>query len=154
MTFNPQTDEDKEVSQFVDRLFGMYVDRDLDGVLSCYVPDLVVIPQGDPIFGLEEYREVLAASFGDFDVLKMVYKPQQITISDRWAWEWHLEWSTLKRNATGETSAYFIKGTQLLRRHEDGSWKVARYMYNFSPLEAGTDPDAHMNRVLAKVPKA
>ena len=55
MTFHPQTDDERAVSQAVDRLFETYVARDMDGMLGCYTPDLVVIPQGgDPIYGLEE----------------------------------------------------------------------------------------------------
>ncbi len=126
-------------------------------MLSCYTPDLVAIPQRgdpDPIYGLEDWREYLATAFHNVDILNMVYKPQEIAIIDDWAWEWHLEWSTVKRKATGETYVNYIKGAQVFRRQGDGSWKIARYMFHGVPLEAGTDPEAHMSDVLAKVPGA
>ena len=155
MTFHAQTDNEKAISQALDRLFETYVARDMDGMLSCYAPNLVVIPQwGDPIYGLQDWRELLATAFDNVDIQNMVYKPQEITIIDDWAWEWHLEWSTLKRKATGETFVNYIKGAQVFRRQRDGSWKIARYMFNVVRLEAGIDPEAHMNDVLAKVPRA
>ena len=161
IVFHAQTDDEKAVSQALDRLFETYVARDMEGMLSCYAPDLVVIPQnrvvtpqiGDPVYGLQDWRAVLAGVFDSVDIQKFVYKPQEITIIDNLAWEWHLEWSTLKRKATDETFVNYIKGAHIFRRQGDGSWKIARYIFNFVRLEDGVDPEAHMRNVLAKVPR-
>ncbi len=161
MVFQAQTDDEKAVSQALDRLFETYVARDMEGMLSCYAPDLVVIPQslaavpnvGDPIYGLRDWQALLAAVFDSVDIQNFIYKPQEITVMGDLAWEWHLEWSTLKRRATDDTFVNYIKGANIFRRQEDGSWKVARYIFNLVRLEDGVDPEAHMRSVLAKVPR-
>ena len=92
-------DADKQAIQVVlDRLFSSYKSRDLELMLSCYVPDVVtMMPFGEPTYGLDEWRTLLEGAFASGTVLHVEADTEEILINADWAFEWHSEWAQRMR---------------------------------------------------------
>jgi ketosteroid isomerase-like protein len=54
---------------------------------------------------------------------------EEIVVIDDWAYERHFELLEIYE-VGGEPTQYYLKGVRIFRRGEDGSWKVARYIWN------------------------
>lgn len=146
MNEQARADADR-VRGVLDRLFEAYQRRDLTTMLNCYAPDVVtMMPFGEPLYGLDEWRKLLERSFRRVYILDLDVDVEEVSVNGHWAFEWHNEWSTQLLRETEEVRTRYIRGAQLLKRQSDGEWKVARYIANVVPLEEDLESHKAMIR--------
>ena len=147
---SPDEQDRAAIQAVLDKFFTTYIDKDVDGMLSCCAPDLVTImPFGMPTYGLPPWREILDDASERMDLLEIVTDTEEILLLGDWAWIWYFEWAKRRRLENGEHFANFIRAAMMMNRQPDGEWKIARYIGNVVNLEPDEDFDEHVARFRA-----
>jgi ketosteroid isomerase-like protein len=93
--------------------------------------------QGEkPIIGKKAIDMWLDGMRGDSDKIKVTdYRLnfQELEIVDGWAFEWGTSTETIQPLKGGEPKTANAKLLRVLRRQSDGSWKIARSVWNLDP---------------------
>ncbi len=105
--------------------------RDLDATVGFYTDDTIWMgPDVAPIRGKDALRAWLEPEWNDFTIVELSMPSEEIVVIDDWAFQRHINgWVEIDK-VGGETTQYYFKGIWILRRQEDGSWKIARYIWN------------------------
>lgn len=145
-----QSEDEASIRAVLDRLFESYRAKDINTMMTCYADDVVTLmpPRDPPLYGLNEWRQSITRTFERIDIVSLDIDIEEILVFGDWAWEWHNEWSTIKRLNSGEVITGYIRGAQLFRRESDGQWKVARFIANIVPVEG--DLAGHKERIRAR----
>lgn len=89
-------------------------------------------PNGHPRSGCE-LRTWLRQFLEDFAVEWVSFQHGDVAIDGRYGYHsYEYEWRVTPRTG-GETTVSCGKGLHVLRREADGSWKIVREIWNFSP---------------------
>ena len=105
--------------------------RDLDAAVGFYTDDTIWMgPDVAPIRGKDALRAWLEPEWNDFTIVELSMPSEEIVVIDDWAYERHFEYLVEIDEVNGESAQYYLKGVRIFRREEDGSWKIARYIYN------------------------
>ena len=99
-----------------------------------WTDDIVILGQGEePGVGRKtilEARERRSAALPGFRVVTYAPEIKDVTITDGWAFEWGTYSGTLKPLDGGEPIRTTGKVIRVLKKDSDGSWKIARAMYD------------------------
>ncbi len=105
--------------------------RDWNTFAGFYTDDTIWMPPGDaPLRGKDALRAWLGTWWDESTTVEITSTPEEIVVIDDWAFERHIESQILIDEVGGEPMQYYYKGIWILRRQEEGSWKVARYIWN------------------------
>lgn len=119
---------------------------DVETLVSLWTDDIVALPEGGkPIIGKEANRASLLKLREQSQGLEITdYKLtfNEVKILGDWAFEWGKFEGVVKPAAGGEPESSSGKVMRILRRQPDGSWKVARTMYNSDATEPLEDEPA------------
>ncbi len=105
---------------------------DFDTLLTLMTDDCVLLPpERPPIKGKDAIREYIQGQkeqLHNIEITEYSHDFQEIKILGDWAYEWGY-FSNAAR-AAGETIRERGKLFRILRRQEDGAWKVSRSIWN------------------------
>lgn len=116
---------------------------DVEALVSLWTDDIVSIPpDGKPIIGKDANRNSLLMLIEvdrDIEVVEYNMTFNEVKVIGDWAFEWGTFSGTIRsktRVGSEDSSGKFFR---VLKRDADGSWKVARAMYN---NDSADDSDA------------
>jgi uncharacterized protein (TIGR02246 family) len=111
-------------------VFDSQIAGDLNGWLDCFADDAVLMaPNQPPLSGLQSIRDWAAPFFDDYDLHEETDN-REVRIAGDWGYiRAHWTW-TLTPNAGGEASVDSGNSIWIVRRQDDGSWKIARAIWN------------------------
>ena len=108
--------------------------RDLEAFVDLFTEDVVVMmPDRLPVIGKDAWRAAVQEPFERSTVEQLSMPSEEIVVAGDWAFERHNETVVLVDRANGQRLRAYVKGIWILQRQADGSWKFARYTYNFNP---------------------
>ncbi len=125
--------EKQRVEGTIDAEVRAIEDDDIDGYLAVLSEDALFQPPGLPSMGGEELRAWLREFLGQWRVEWLGFKHDETEVSGnlafhRFSYSWRLE-----PKSGGQLQVAHGKGLQILRRCEDGDWKIAREVWNDRP---------------------
>lgn len=107
---------------------------DVEAILAGMTDDAIYLPPGAPhVQGKAALRKLLLPIYEQIDA-EVAMRPAETVIAGDWAWEWgHLS-GTTRLLAGGEPTRFEGKYIYVYQRQVDGSWKIARDIYNENTL--------------------
>ncbi len=107
---------------------------DIDALLSLWTEDGVLLPpQHSPVVGrdaLKKFYEQQQAALGNAETLGYEELWQEVRIIGDFAYQWG-EIQTRTRAGQGNAeSSTVVNAMRILKRDQDGNWRVARAIYN------------------------
>ena len=111
--------------------------QDHETLLSLWDDEGVALPPGaPPVRGKAALRDWLVAEGEpDYDVTEYVHEFSERRILGDWAFEWGTFISAAAPHGEGAPIRSTGKLLRILRRQEDGGWKVSHAIWNLDPLE-------------------
>jgi len=115
---------------------------DADALISLTTDDVVVLPPGRaPVVGHEAlrtfYGELLERA-PDVQVLAYSENWEEVRIVGDFAFQWGTITERSKPSVSGAETASAVHAMRMLARQPDGSWKIARAMWNAAPAPAAS----------------
>jgi ketosteroid isomerase-like protein len=99
-----------------------------------WIDDVVILGQGEePGVGKQSIladRERRSAAMPGFRMVTYVPEIKDVTITDEWAFEWGLFTASFVQSTGGDETPLRGKLLRVLKKQDDGSWKVAIGMWN------------------------
>ena len=103
---------------------------DWNALAGLYTDDTIWMPPGEaPLRGKDALRAWVEPIWNEYTVVELSMPSEEIVVIDDWAYERHFELLEIYE-VGGEQTQYYLKGVRIFRRGEDGSWKIARYIWN------------------------
>jgi ketosteroid isomerase-like protein len=107
---------------------------DVDTLASLWTDDIVTLSEVEPaVIGKAANRESvirLRDESRDLQITDFVLSFNEVKVVDDWAFEWGTYSGTVKPVAGGELLRSTGKVIRVLKKDSDGSWKIARAMFN------------------------
>ena len=105
--------------------------QDWNTFAGLYTDDTVWMPPDDAsLRGKDALRAWAELIWKDSTVVEISTPSQEIIVIDDWAFERHLLIEVVIDEVGGEPTQYYFPGSRVFRRQEDGSWKIAQYIWN------------------------
>jgi ketosteroid isomerase-like protein len=133
-TQQQQLDDDKEAIQKLhDEDIQASLALDVPALESLWTDDIVMMaPNGPAVVGREansQKLEATAAAMKNVEIMAYDEQWQEIRTQGDWAYEWGTI-TGRTRPFSGNESSYKFNVMRVLNRQPDGSWKIARSIYN------------------------
>ena len=126
------------IENLIEQAKDTYVARDWEKFSGLFTNDGVWMPANRlPLIGKEAWWSWVQRGWEQSSVEQIDLSSEEIVVAGDWAFERHNEMIIYKGKESGETRQRYNKGIWILQRQEDGSWKIARYIWNRNP-----DPNA------------
>ena len=110
---------------------------DLDDLVSLTTDDVVLLPPGRaPVVGHEALRKFYSELLNrapDVQVLAYSENWEEVRIVGDFAFQWGTITERSKPTVTGAETSSAVHAMRMLARQPDGSWKIARAMWNTAP---------------------
>ena len=107
---------------------------DVDTLASLWADDIVTLTQGEPpMIGKDANRAAmmrLREESSGVQITDYILSFNEVKIVDDWAFEWGTYSGTVKPLDGGEPIRTTGKVIRILKKDSDGSWKIARAMYD------------------------
>lgn len=129
-------------------------DKDIEASLALDAPklealwtdDVVIMPPNSPaVVGRDANTKRLEASIDkmkSFEILGFDEQWQEVRIEGDWAYEWGTMSGRMRPFSGGKEIDYTVNVMRILNRQADGSWKIARSIYNNAiPETAAKTPE-------------
>jgi uncharacterized protein (TIGR02246 family) len=112
--------------------------RDVDTLLSLCSEGCVLLPPGEaPIIGGKAIAESLERDQEreeDYEIIEYVHDFAEVRVLGNWAFEWGAFSAAAQPVGGGRALRSSGKILRILERQEDGTWKVARSIWNNDPV--------------------
>lgn len=106
---------------------------DLDLFISCWADDAIRLePDQSSIFGKEDIRAFFKVLYDQFNLNIVIYGDTEIQVIKDMAFGRGTATLSLTPKEGGPTTHFDAKWLDILKRQEDGSWKIYRDMINFN----------------------
>ena len=107
---------------------------DVDALLTLWTEDGVLLAPGQaPISGkaaLRDFYDKQRDALGNVEILSYEEQWQEVRIMGDYAFQWGQIRARTRTGQSKTESSAAVNAMRLLKRSEDGSWKVARAIYN------------------------
>lgn len=107
---------------------------DVDALLSLWTDDGVLLaPQHAPITGHPELRKFYQQqrdTMGNVEILSYEEQWQEVRLMGNYAYQWGEIRSRMRSGQSKAESSTVVNVLRVLKREEDGAWRVARAIYN------------------------
>ncbi len=117
---------------------------DVEGLMSLWTDDgVLMVPQRAPIVGrqgLRAFYEQQRDQMANVEVLAYEEQWQEVRILGDYAYEWGQIHGRTRKGQGKAESDVVVNAMRILKRDEDGNWKVARAIWN--EARAGTSVGA------------
>ena len=111
---------------------------DAAAYVALLTEDVFVMPPNQPAaIGQEASRARIQRLF-DQNTLEIARSVKEVVVVGDWAFSRHTGTGTLTPKAGGEPTEFRNKGMAIFQRQPDGSWKIARYIFNSNTPPSGT----------------
>jgi uncharacterized protein (TIGR02246 family) len=129
------TDADIEaIKSLSEQLQDAYIARNWERFSGFFTDDGVWMPPNlEPLVGKEAWWSWAQQWWDQSSVEQLSVSLEEIVVAGDWAFERHSETHVIIPKASGEPSQLYFKGVWILQRQDDGSWQIARYIWNSSP---------------------
>jgi len=125
-------DQHEAVLKAVEHMITVSEAGDVEGYLGCLTSDAAMMYDGHTTFsGPESVRPFLTAFFAQFDFVFGPWESKEIVLADGWAFHRYDGIATLVPKDGGDSLVFDRKYIDIMR-YEDGSWKLARHIYNLN----------------------
>jgi len=115
------------------RVTATFEEGNVDAFMTLTTQDVVLMPPGaSTLSGREAVQALMADFFGTYAIELQSVSLEEIVVAGDWAFVRDTYVSNLTPRSGGETVRARGKNVWILRRQADGSWKVARNMWNSS----------------------
>lgn len=119
----------KTIQDMLEQSADAYVARNWDKFTSFFTDDAVWMPPGQPpLIGKNEWWSWIGGRWDQSTVEQIAVSHEEIVVAGDWAYEWHNE------TQIGPGWQRNFKGIFIMHRQEDGSWRIARYCFNHTPV--------------------
>jgi len=109
---------------------------DVSALLDLWSDDGVLLPpRHEPVVGkaaLKRFLEEKKEQFANYDVLAYNADWNEVMVVGEYAYQWGTV-SIRTRPSSGGESETAVHAMRILKREEDGAWRVARAMWNEAP---------------------
>ena len=109
---------------------------DVDTLTSLWTDDIVaLLPDRNPLIGKDANRNFILSAKQESEgseVVEYKFDFKEVNIVGGWAYEWGTLTVAEKPAGENETVRSNINLMRILRREQDGSWKIARTIFNGS----------------------
>lgn len=103
---------------------------DYERFLTFFTDDAVWMPEGEPpVVGKEAWRE-WGEFFAESNRPVFVTESQEVVAAGNWGFDRFTLTLVAESKETGESFEGSLQGLWILRKQDDGSWKIARYIWN------------------------
>ena len=110
---------------------------DFDTLISLAADEAILLPPGmPPIIGKEaiwQFMQDQKEELYDYVITEYIHDWKEIKIIDDWAYEWAVYSNAAQPKGGGQIVRQQGKLFRILKRQEDGSWKIARAIWNADP---------------------
>ena len=121
------------------RVIATFVDGDVDAFMALTAEGVVLMPPGEPsVTAREAVRSLIEGFFGAYAIEMDTLILDEVVVAGDWAFVRDTYVSKLTPRSGGETTRSGGKNLWILQRQQDGSWKVARNMWNSNDPGTGT----------------
>ena len=132
------TDADADVvaiKRLTEQADAAYVARDWDRFSSFFAADAVWMPaEIEPLTGIDEWWAFVEQFWNSTKVVDLETVFDEIIVSGDWAFSRYSETSTSATIADdSEPWTDHYKAIRIYLRQQDGSWKIARYIWHWYP---------------------
>ncbi|MBZ5646720.1 MAG: SgcJ/EcaC family oxidoreductase [Acidobacteriia bacterium] len=107
---------------------------DVDALLSLWTDDGVLLaPQHGPISGraaLRKFYEQQRDATGNAEILGYEEQWQEVRVMGKYAYQWGQIHARMRTGQSRAESSTLVNAMRILQRAEDGTWRVARAIYN------------------------
>ena len=104
---------------------------DAVGLVALYTEDVVLMPPDELAVIGKEARRAFLQTFFDQYTLELARSTEEVVVADDWAFARSTQTSTLTPKDGGEPIERSGKVIHIYQRQPDGSWKLARAIWNF-----------------------
>lgn len=109
---------------------------DVNALLDLWTDDAVLLPpRHDPIMGKAALRRLLEEKkqqYTNYDMLACNEEWNEVMVVGEYAYQWGMV-SYRMKPPTGSEIAGAVHAVRILKREEDGYWRVARAIWNEAP---------------------
>ncbi|HXZ80545.1 MAG TPA: DUF4440 domain-containing protein [Terriglobales bacterium] len=135
-----QKDDQRAIEMLHEKDIRYNAADDLDGISSLWTEDVVTLPpNAAPVVGREaslEYFKNSRKQNPTEEILSFDEQWNEIRISGDWAWEWGTISSRVRPASTENREVQLnYKVVRVLQRQPDGSWLIARSIWNNAALQ-------------------
>jgi len=103
---------------------------DLEAMLATMTDDVVYLPPGQPaVLGTEALRSAVQPYYEQFEI-HLSMNAEETVVAGDWAFEWGWASSSMRPLPDGDTVHVEAKYLYVYERQPDGSWKIARDIFN------------------------
>ena len=136
----PTTEANVEAINAVREQEGAAIEAgDIEGFLALTTADVVWMPPNQPlVMGQEALRSWTKAFVDQFGVQIHSYTSDEVVVAGDMAFERYTGSWSLTPVDGGEALSETLKGIHIYQRQEDGSWKIARDIWNSDNPPPGT----------------
>jgi len=110
---------------------------DVNALLDLWTDDAVLLPpRHEPIVGkaaLRRFFEEKKEQYGNYDMLAYNEEWNEVMVVGEYAYQWGTV-SFRMRPPTGSEISGAVNAVRILKREEDGYWRVARAIWNEAPM--------------------
>lgn len=118
----------------IEGLTDAFVARDWDGFTSYFSDDAVWMPpEHNGMTDRDVWWSLVEPWWHSTAVQEIDITTEELTVTGDWAFERHSEFQAVTIGDNPEPVSIYFKGVWLFQRQADGSWKIARYIWNVSP---------------------
>jgi uncharacterized protein (TIGR02246 family) len=115
-----------------------FMARDWEKFAAFFTRDAVWMPPDRlPLIGKDAWWSWAQGWWDDSAVEEMEVSIEEIIVAGDWAIERHKDAQVTTWKPSSETAQAFYNSVWILRRQDDDSWRIARYIWNLNPA-----PDA------------
>ena len=109
---------------------------DVSALLDLWTDDAVLLPpRGEPIVGraaLRRFLEEMKEHYANYDMLAYNEQWNEVMVIGAYAYQWGTVSYRIKPPVGSETGGA-VHAVRILKREEDGGWRVARAIWNDEP---------------------
>ena len=122
------------IKNLTEQLQSAYVARDWDRFSGFFTDDGVWMPPDmAPLVGKEAWWSWVKQWWDQVAVERMKVSPEEIVVAGDWSFVRYNETTVYVPKAGGEPGESYFKGIWVLQRQANGSWQIARFIWNISP---------------------
>ncbi|MGZ4815286.1 MAG: YybH family protein [Terriglobales bacterium] len=118
---------------------------DIPTLESLWTDEIVTMPPGEPaVIGKqanEKRLEDSAAALKSTEIMAYDEQWQEIRIQGDWAYEWGTISGRTRPFSGGNETSYKYNAMRILNRQPDGTWKIARSIYNDANPATAAEPE-------------
>ncbi len=129
--------DQREIAHLQEQDIAANTALDVDALIALTTDDVVLLPPGRPAVrghqGLRNFYKGILERSPDAQVLAYTEEWEEVRILGDFAVQWGTITERAKAAATAPETASAVHAMRVLARQPDGSWKIARAMWNAAP---------------------